>query len=258
GLNAAAVMVAGHLPLVWDQKGPTADQLAADVKQYLDAHNATTAVVTAAAMFVEHGVEGAARVLIDAQMATPGDVVKAQVALNQLKAVGGRDPKRALSYPAVRSLRVRVRAAGAYATVELPRVAAPEAATQPPARRPGGGAKENFDLSTFYANEGALGDSDNNLIPDRVDVVLSADGDGVEGVIDLAARLGLESTGVQVPIAKTAKAAAGGESEPILVLIGTSHPAIDQLIRNKKWARPELQPGEGLIELVKKAVGEKG
>src|SRR5439155_4976947 len=48
-----------------------------------------------------------------------------------------------------------------------------------------------------------------------------------------------------------------GESEPILVLIGTSHPAIDQLIKNKKWARPELQPGEGLIELVKKAFGEK-
>ena len=95
------------------------------------------------------------------------------------------------------------------------------------ARRPGGGAKENFDLSTFYANEGALADSDNNLIPDRVDVLLSADGDGTDGVVDLAARLGLESTGVSLPIAKPAKAIATPDSEPILVLIGTSHPVVE-------------------------------
>src|SRR5207244_7093986 len=134
--------------------------------------------------------------------------------------------------------RLRVRAGGAIATVERPRTRAGEgstfANTLPPGRRPGAGAKDNFDLSTFYANDGALGDSDNNLIPDRVDVVLSADGDGVDGVIDLAARLGLESTGIEVPIAKTAKALGAPESEPLLVLIGASHPAVDQLIRTRK------------------------
>src|SRR5207249_9929366 len=170
-----------------------------------------------------------------------------------------RDPKRALSYANVRNLRIRLRASGSgIATVELP--AAPlavAAAAQPPARRPGGGVKENFDLSTFYANEGALADSDNNLIPDRVDVLLSAEGDGADGIIDLAARLGLESTGVSLPIARTANAIAAPESEPILVLIGTSHPVVDQLIKNKKWEAPSLQPGEGLIQLVKKAFGEK-
>ena len=124
-------------------------------------------------------------------------------------------------------------------SIDLPRAAAPEpAASQPPARRPGGGAKENFDLSTFYANEGALADSDNNLIPDRVDVLLSADGDGSEGVVDLAARLGLESTGISLPIARTRRSASRRPtSEPILVLIGTSHPIVEQLIKNNKWER---------------------
>src|SRR5207253_10433871 len=46
-------------------------------------------------------------------------------------------------------------------------------------------------------------------------------------------------------------------AEPILVLIGTSHPIVDQLIKNKKWERPQLEPGEGLIQVVKKAFGEK-
>src|SRR5207244_96100 len=120
------------------------------------------------------------------------------------------------------------RAPGASATVDLPRASAASDvggrdATEAPARRPGGAAKESFDLSSFYSNEGALGDGDNNLIPDRVDVLLSADGTGIDGIVNLAARLGLESIGVQLPIAKTAGRIASPESEPILVLIGLSH-----------------------------------
>ena len=133
------------------------------------------------------------------------DVVKAQVALSQLIAASGRDAKRRLSYANVGTVRVRLNAAAAGASVDLPRAAPPEPAAQPPARRPGGAAKDTFDLSTFYANDGALADSDSNLIPDRIDVLLSADGAGSAGVVDLAARLGLESTGVAVPIAKSAK-----------------------------------------------------
>src|SRR5581483_11732065 len=102
-----------------------------------------------------------------------------------------------------------------------------------------------------------LADSDNNLIPDRVDVLLSPSGEGADGVIDLAARLGLESTGVALPIAKSPASITAPESEPMLVLIGTSHPLVDKLIEAKKWTRPSLQPGEGVIQLVKRAFGEK-
>src|SRR5205823_1406398 len=77
------------------------------------------------------------------------------------------------------------------------------------------------------------------------------------GIVGLAARLGLESTGVALPIAKSAKAIASPDGEPILVLVGTSHPLIDRLIAGKKWTRPTLEPGEGLIEVVRKAFGEK-
>ena len=186
-------------------------------------------------------------------------MIKSQVALNQFKAIGSRDPKRALSYPAVRSVRMRVRGVGAGpVSVDLPRVTTTEtAASQPPGRRPGGGTKENFDLSTFYSIDGALADSDNNLIPDRVDVVLSAEPDGGNAAVDLAARLGLESTGVAVPIAKPAKTIASPDGEPILVLIGTSHPLIERLVDDHKWERPPLAPGDGLIQIVRKAFGEK-
>ena len=80
---------------------------------------------------------------------------------------------------------------------------------------------------------------------------------GRSGVIDLAARLGLESTGVSIPLVKPARTINAPDSEPMLVLIGISHPIVDQLIKNEKWDAPELQPGEGSIQVVKKAFGEK-
>ena len=263
GLNAAALMFAGHLPFVWDQKGPAIDKIADDVKTFLTGKGLTPSSAVAHAVFVRGGapLDGAERVVVSLQMATGGDVIKGQVALNQFKATSARDARRAMSYANIRALQIRMRAPGmGVVAVDLPRAAATDSAApapQPPARRPGGGAKENLDLSSFYSNDGALADSDNNLIPDRVDVVVSAEGDGVEGVVDLGARLGLESTGVALPLAKSAKTITAPDGEPTLVLVGTSHPIVDQLVRDKKWEAPQLQPGEGLIQLVKKAFGEK-
>ncbi|HEV8345925.1 MAG TPA: M14 family metallopeptidase [Vicinamibacterales bacterium] len=259
GIAAAAVMLAGRLPNVWDQKSPATDKIADEVKQWLTAKSISVSSALVPAVFVKSGADGVDRVAVDVQLASGGDLLKAQVALSQLKATGGRDPKRALSFANARALAVRLRAPGAGSTtIDLPQAPAPQAAaTPPPARRPGGGTKENFDLSTFYANEGALADSDNNLIPDRVDVMLSADGEGADGVVDLGARLGLESTGVALPIAKAPRSIASADGEPILVLVGVSHPLVEELIKNNKWTRPSLQPGEGLIQVVKKAFGEK-
>ena len=262
GLASAALMLAGHLPYVWDQKGPTTDRIADEVKQFLVGKGVTPSSAAASAIYTRSGAgapDGADRLVVTLQMTNGGDLVKAMVALNQFKATSTRDAKRPLSYANLRAVQIRLRAQGSgRVSIDLPRAAAPEhAASQPPARRPGGGAKENFDLSTFYAIEGALADSDNNLIPDRVDVLLSAEGEGSEGIIDLAARLGLESTGISLPIARTAKSLTAPASEPILVLIGTSHPIVDQLIKEHKWEAPPLQPGEGLIQIVKKAFGEK-
>jgi zinc carboxypeptidase len=259
GMSAAAVLFAGHLPYVWDQKGPTVEKIADDVKQFLAGKGIGVTSAVVPALYVRQNADGIERAVADVQVAGGNDVVKAQVALNQFKATAPRDAQRALSYARVRTVSVRVRSGGAgVVTVDLPRAAEePASNAPPPPRRPGGGAKDAFDLSSFYANEGGLGDSDNNLIPDRVDVLLTADGDGTAAVPDLAARLGLESTGIAVPIAKTPKAIAAPESEPMLVLIGQSHPIVETLIKNHKWERPPLEPGEGLIQVVRKAFGEK-
>ncbi len=257
GLAEAALMFAGHLPHLGDLKSPTTDKIGDDVREFLAGKSIGQTTIAVPAVFVKRGSDAVDRVLVDVQL-TGGDFIKAQVALNQFTATAARDAKRALSYPAVREIRVRLRTLNGGSTfVDIPRAVAPDPPSLPPARRPGSGAKDNFDLSTFYSNDGALGDSDNNLIPDRIDTVLSPDGDGTGGVIELAARFGLESTGVSFPIVKSAKSIVEPGSEPALVLIGLSHPIVEQLIKAKKWERPSLEPGEGLIEIVKKAFGEK-
>ena len=140
--------------------------------------------------------------------------------------------------------------------VQLARSASPPAAAS--GRRPGAGAKENLDLSNIYTPDGLLGDGDTNLIPDRLDTLLVPAGEGVERTLDVAARLGLESAGIVIPIAMPADAVTKPDAEPTMVLIGTTHPIVERLIKEGKLQQPSLQPGEGLIQVVRKAFGEKG
>ena len=178
GLAEAALMFAGHLPHLGDLKSPTIDKIGDDVRDFLAGKNISQTTVAVPAVFVKRGADAVERVLVDVQL-TGGDFIKAQVALNQFTATAARDAKRALSYPSVQEIRVRLRTLNGGSTfVNIPRAVAPDPPSLPPARRPGSGAKDNFDLSTFYSNDGALGDSDHNLIPDRIYTVLSPDGDG--------------------------------------------------------------------------------
>ena len=161
----------------------------------------------------------------------------------------------ALRFPGLRLLRIAISAPEEEERVVwVTNESEPEAAT---GRRPGGETKGDLDLSNLYSNEGFMGDSDGNLIPDRVDVLLSAAGDRTAATADLAARLGLEAAGVTLPIAKPPEAIDEASAEPPLVLIGDDHPLVAQLVDDEKLALPELQAGQGWIKVVEEAFDEK-
>ncbi|HEV8281693.1 MAG TPA: hypothetical protein VGQ02_07550, partial [Candidatus Limnocylindrales bacterium] len=235
GTMAAAELFAGRLPYAWDLRGPTLEKVAADLRDYL-----TAASVEIPAAYVRSGKPGIARLVASAHLDSRAALARAQAAL-------ARRAAPALSYRGVHVLRVELQANGVPpVSVDVTNVEPPDR-PGPMARRPSGTAKENLDLSTLYSIDGGLGDTDNNLIPDRVELLLCPSGEGTEGTIDLAARLGLESTGITIPIAVPPQALEGAadrpESQPTLVLIGTSHPLIDRLVKEKKLARPVLTPG---------------
>jgi hypothetical protein len=262
GTEAAASLFAGRLPRVWDPGGVTIAEAAGEVRTFLTQQGVSVTAVSVPAMFVSEARPGVDRLIIVARVASSADVTRAQAALKALTASGGRSAARPapaarpLSLANVRTIRVRVEAAGARpAEIDIV-TSAPTPAPRPLGRRPGSSAKDGLDLSNLFAIDGLLGDSDENLIPDRVDALLVPAADG-EGAIDLAARLGLESAGVSIPIAATADAVTEPNEEPTLVLIGRDHPLLERLITDKKLDNPALQPGQGLIRVVRKGFGEK-
>ncbi|MEO8499649.1 MAG: M14 family metallopeptidase [Vicinamibacteria bacterium] len=273
GTMSAAAYVAARLPFAWDVKGATLEKVEADIREALKPAGVIPTDVSINEVLV--GSDGVSRLVASVKVGSGAELVKARAAMTAIAArLPGLKTPPPLSYRGVTSLRVALASGAAHATVDIKGAAKP-ARPQPIARR-ASGAKDGLDLSTIYSIDGGLGDSDNNLIPDRTDVMISAVGEGTEGVIDLAARIGLESTGISVPLvvpadsidATTPPRAPEGspspeadndkdrpEALPMLILIGAKHPVVERLIRDKKFELPALAPGEGLIHVVKNAFG---
>ena len=157
------------------------------------------------------------------------------------------------AHPGLGSVEVRL-ASGPV--VRIPGRAAPDAPGPIPGR-PGSGTKRSLDLSNLYTPDGLLGDSDSNEIPDRIDALLAPGTAAVEALPDLAARLGLEATGLVVPLVEPAAALDRPASRPTLVLVGTGNPLTQQLADSGRVDLAGLQAGEGLIQLVSDAFGGK-
>ena len=92
GIAAAALMFAGHLPFVGDEKSLTTDKIADDVKQFLSAKGIVATAAAAPALYVRSGSDDVERLVVDVQLANgDSNFIKAQVALNHFKATASRD-----------------------------------------------------------------------------------------------------------------------------------------------------------------------
>jgi hypothetical protein len=155
-----------------------------------------------------------------------------------------------LAYPGLASVEVRIVGGP---VIRLAGRAPPDEPGPVPARS-GNGAKEALDLSNLYTTAGLLG---GDPFPSRIDALLVPGDSGIAALPDLAARLGLEAIGLTVPIVERASAVARPATQPTLVLAGTGNHLITQLADSGRIDLGGLAPGEGLIELVPKAFGEK-
>jgi len=259
GTMAAAELLAGRLPHVWDPDGPSLSEVASDVRAVLVGGGSAVGSVTIPAVTVRAGADEIRAIDVTVTVPTAAAAASAAQTLRRLIASPSTRPAGALSYPGAAMIRIEIAAAGARPPrpmlVEIPRIERSRPRPVPP--RPGSDAKEKLTLANIFTSDGLLGDSDSNRIVDRFDMLLCPSGDGIEGTVELAARLGLESTGISIPVALPPDRLEKPEDEPTLVLIGTAHPLVDQLVKEKKFEQPALQPGQGLIQVVKKAFGDK-
>ena len=281
GLRAAARLLAGVLPHTRTLSGPRIERVRGDLVDALEAGGVSDAVVRLTQARARAGEHGIHRLVADVRSA---DVAGAEEALRALADTGavpesaeeepvdpappeqpdpeapepGAGPEPAaeaddgppLAYAGLGSVEARIDGGG---VVRLPGRAAPEE-PGPIAVRPGGGAKDELDLSNLFTAAGLLGDGP---IPSRVDALLVPGLAGVSGLPDLAARLGLESTGLVVPLAEPATTIRRPASQPTMVLAGVDNRLTRQLADSGLVDLDGLAPGEGLIQLVPDAFGSK-
>jgi hypothetical protein len=118
-------------------------------------------------------------------------------------------------------------------------------------------AAKSFDLSNTYSIDGWFGDLYRDLAPDSTETSVVVGGDPAEasGAADIAARLGLETTGITLPIAKRDADVPRPENEPSPILVGRGNRLVQALIQGGRLSADPLAKGEGAIELVPQAFG---
>lgn len=234
GTRHAATAFSGRLPHLWDPEGPTLDDAIEDLRDALAERvvDLTSARVTRVRVR-EDGLS---------ELAVSLEVPPTQVQLARRVLLDY-----APSYEHVEAVVLEMEGA----EVRFPRVE-DGARDGPIPERPGSGPKRELDLSNLFTPDGLLGDTDSNLIADRIDVVLSPFG-VIERTADIAARLGLQAAGMSVPIVRLPGEIDDPADEPTLVVIG-EHPLLDE----GSIPRWELEAGEGAVRVVPNAFGPKG
>ncbi|MDA0328018.1 MAG: M14 family metallopeptidase [Gemmatimonadetes bacterium] len=271
GLLAAARLFAGVLPHTRTLSTAHVSRIRDDLSAALEAGGVTGGSIRLTQARARSDRDGIARLIVEVEVA---DAPGAAVALAFLTEVDGEPsalpegevevPEEGLeeasdtvearsaplTYSGLGSVEVRI---SGGAVLRLPGRATPDQ-PGPISGRPGSGAKDDLDLSSVYTSDGLLGGSP---IPNSVDVILVPGTAGIADLPELGGRLGLESTGLVVPLVQAASSAERPASLPTMVLVGTGNRLTDQLADSGRIDVDGLAPGDGLIELVPNAFGSK-
>ena len=266
-LLRAARFLAGSLPHIHTLSGPSLSDVGDELSTWITAGDSTAPTPTFAFpratlnapgdgvhLFADLAFDNDAGAAIPASGTTAA--TRTTEALDRLQLLAWERLGDAATGPDSADLRfpglASIAIAASARQVVLPALAEPRSGGAT-SSRPGAGAKDDLDLSNLYTNEGFLGGGD---IPDRIDVVV-VPGVGAEGVPELTARMGLEATGLTVPLVKRPEEIEAAAREPTTVLVGSDHPLIAELADSGKIALGELPAGHGLIEVVPDAFGGK-
>ncbi len=270
GLQAAARLFAGVLPHTRTLSTARLSRVRDDLAETLEAGGVADAAVRLTQARVRAGQAGVGRVIAEievdeAQLGTAAELLRGLATGDEAPDPGepeetgdeGGDEsaeaetsRARLAYPGLESVEARL--AGGPA-IRIAGRATPDA-PGPIAGRPGSGGKNDMDLSNLYTSDGLLG---GGVLPNRVDAMLAPGDGGIGGLPDLAGRLGLESTGITVPLVEPASAIERAAARPTLVLAGVDNALTRQLADSAKIDPGSLAPGEGLIQVVPAAFGSK-
>jgi hypothetical protein len=276
GLLAIGAYVAGRYPSIWGLKGASHADVVQRISRFFE-QDSVPADVRLVRIVVEQQRPGVSRVELQADIADSGSYARAvQLLVRADSALRDSAYARALGAPARDSTSAppRVRPLELQFT-DLHRIdirlsiangRSGRVFTLLPARPWGTrlGAEfsfrdaPDFTLSDLYTIRGLYRDTNQDLVPDRADAVLSlGDGLAASGIVDLAARIGLETAGMRLPLADVDRQRDDVQDAGFPIVAGLSHYHIDRLRREGRLhsARGDSAPGVGFLEFVRGGFG---
>jgi hypothetical protein len=274
GTLAAANELAARLPRLWNATGITLSGIEQDVLHQLQAKGIAATQAAADSVLVDADRRGIASVNVRVQIA-PADLTRAAKVFQDIDAAHQRGQEiRTLNYANAGRTSVTfysktewlaaaaVERSGLNPRSLTPPIDPDELAPDSPGDRGAAGAAtppppaKNFDLTNPYSIDGWFGDAYADLIPDRTDtgIIMSRSQESF-AASHIAARLGLESTGITLPLVRTDDKIRQPEREASPILVGRNNELVKNLFKIGKVRFDDLQPGEGTIQIVPKAFG---
>jgi uncharacterized membrane protein YgcG len=276
GTRAAGIELAARLPRLWTMSGISLPAIETQAAAYLRSKNIPVASATVTSLVVEREKRGIASVRVRTIVDSPDAARRAQAAIAELDDAHrrGQEP-RTLNFTNAGEtmfelagadgkvlVRAAVRRSGLNSRTLTPPIDPDELALDSPGERgrpadaPQGAPAKPFDLSNSYSIDGWFGDAYADLNPDRTDTTIVL-GNGADALAaaHIAARLGLETTGITLPLTKAADKIKEPAREPSPILVGRDHALTNDLIKIGKVRVDDLAAGEGLVQTVPRAFG---
>lgn len=273
GLLAISGYVAARYPAVWTVRGVTWTEVVQRYSRYLE-QEGVPGTVRLARIVVQDRRPGVARAGLQVQLADAAALARARAVLARLDSLLRDTTRSRAAAPATDSARSRVRPTD-LAIPDLHRVDVTlEAGTSrvmvhvlPP--RPwttaaGAAAtfreSPDFTLSDLFSIRGLYRDTNQDLVPDRADITLSlGTGSAPRGLVDLAARIGLETAGMRLPLADVDRQQDDVADLGFPIVVGPEHYHVARLARDSLLhvARGLDRPGTGFIEFVRNGINRR-
>ena len=269
GLITAADAYSAHAPFQWSVSGERLQAIARIINARLQEQK-VSATVALVGLTYQSAQPGIHRAVLQVSGSATAAAIRAALVPPE-----GESPLRAI---AAREVQLRFAAAPPF-TIGVAARATPVAAVVAPASGAAGGGDAStprlLDLKDIYGIKGLLSGAPKMMVPDSVPTKLYVPaGEAGIAMANLAARLGLETTGITLPIAFPATGITPSQVQSAVVITGATPlttqaqdllgapagTALDTILPGQFANQPSpqlpaLKPGEGELAVVDRAFG---
>ena len=252
GTAFAAAAMSARLPFLWQLRGDSIAKVKDDLRAVLARAGGRVADMSAVRAVYEDGKERMVLLTVELQLVSGADAaVRALEAIARAHLIGsaefGNREADTLNYYGLDTLELRI----SGKSIRIDRFGPPYQSNYPAS--PWAPTPKNLSLASIFTTAGVFGDSrGEDMIPDESEtmLVIGAEAGGAIAAVDLAARIGMEGTGISLPLARIESDLVDVADVPNPILIGPG------ALMNGLALPGPLANGKGEIRIVPSAFGK--